>query len=353
MLHGERLLEALSAAIARRRPAGAARRHGRAAAGPAPGRARRGFARPVERSPRRSARGREVVIVPGNHDHQLLAPWLARRAELNAPPQPLGLQSEVDVERRRAAGGARRRARARGRCASAIRASGCARTSTRPTATTATCTRRCRCSSGSAPAHGADAERRRRARRAAEDYEAVLAPIYAWIHAVAAGASRAQRAARQPFDDDGVRSSTRRRRSSDDASRRAWHRRGCARRATARRGLRRLASAVGLNRAGFGPLHADLSGVRAAQGRAAGIRGGARRAAGRGPLRDLRAHTPRRPARRATIRPSGQRRRARACSTRGCWVHEPAFLGPDPARSPYRAGFAVDARRAAGAAGDS
>ena len=25
----------------------------------------------------------------------------------------------------------------------------------------------------------------------------------------------------------------------------------------------------------------------------------------------------------------------------GSWVHEPAFLGPDPARSPYRAGFAV------------
>jgi hypothetical protein len=26
----------------------------------------------------------------------------------------------------------------------------------------------------------------------------------------------------------------------------------------------------------------------------------------------------------------------------GCWVHEPAFLGPDPARSPYRPGFAVE-----------
>jgi hypothetical protein len=25
----------------------------------------------------------------------------------------------------------------------------------------------------------------------------------------------------------------------------------------------------------------------------------------------------------------------------GCWVEEPAFLGPDPARSPYRAGFGV------------
>ncbi len=25
----------------------------------------------------------------------------------------------------------------------------------------------------------------------------------------------------------------------------------------------------------------------------------------------------------------------------GCWVHQPAFLGPDPSASPYRAGFAA------------
>jgi hypothetical protein len=25
----------------------------------------------------------------------------------------------------------------------------------------------------------------------------------------------------------------------------------------------------------------------------------------------------------------------------GCWVHEPSFLGPRPAESPYRAGFAA------------
>jgi hypothetical protein len=25
----------------------------------------------------------------------------------------------------------------------------------------------------------------------------------------------------------------------------------------------------------------------------------------------------------------------------GCWVHEPSFLGPSPASSPYRAGFCV------------
>jgi hypothetical protein len=37
---------------------------------------------------------REVVIVPGNHDHQLVAPWLERRASVSAAP--LALESEVD-----------------------------------------------------------------------------------------------------------------------------------------------------------------------------------------------------------------------------------------------------------------
>src|SRR5262249_32801835 len=41
--------------------------------------------------------GTEVVIVPGNHDHQLLAPWLGRRFRTAAPPS-LGLESEVTWE---------------------------------------------------------------------------------------------------------------------------------------------------------------------------------------------------------------------------------------------------------------
>jgi hypothetical protein len=35
--------------------------------------------------------GREVVVLAGNHDHALVEPWLARRAELSAPA-PLGLE---------------------------------------------------------------------------------------------------------------------------------------------------------------------------------------------------------------------------------------------------------------------
>src|SRR5579884_4047504 len=37
---------------------------------------------------------REVVVVAGNHDHQLIAPWLERRASVAA--SPLELESAVD-----------------------------------------------------------------------------------------------------------------------------------------------------------------------------------------------------------------------------------------------------------------
>ena len=39
--------------------------------------------------------GREVALVPGNHDHLLLRSWLARRAALDGSPS-LGLKSELD-----------------------------------------------------------------------------------------------------------------------------------------------------------------------------------------------------------------------------------------------------------------
>ena len=34
--------------------------------------------------------------MPGNHDHQLLAPWLERRAR-HGPPPPLGLETQVEM----------------------------------------------------------------------------------------------------------------------------------------------------------------------------------------------------------------------------------------------------------------
>ena len=87
---------------------------------------------------RRGARAsRELVIVPGNHDHHLIEPWLERRALDGAAPlaleqtgEPVGLAFEAlaelaDADRTRA---------------SPTRESGCATTSTPPTATTSTAT---------------------------------------------------------------------------------------------------------------------------------------------------------------------------------------------------------------------
>jgi Calcineurin-like phosphoesterase len=43
----------------------------------------------------RALKGRELVLVAGNHDHALIEPWLALRAELPAP-NPLGLEQLLE-----------------------------------------------------------------------------------------------------------------------------------------------------------------------------------------------------------------------------------------------------------------
>jgi hypothetical protein len=45
----------------------------------------------------RALDGRELVLVAGNHDHALIEPWLALRAEL-PEPEPLGLQQLLEPE---------------------------------------------------------------------------------------------------------------------------------------------------------------------------------------------------------------------------------------------------------------
>ncbi len=52
-------------------------------------------ARPVLEAIGTAMSGREVVMVAGNHDHALLAPWLMRRMELERPPR-LGLEQRLD-----------------------------------------------------------------------------------------------------------------------------------------------------------------------------------------------------------------------------------------------------------------
>jgi hypothetical protein len=187
--------------------------------------------------------GGEVIIVPGNHDHHLLDAWLSRRARAGAPPA-LGLESVVDW-----LGGdpladlADWLAPARVRAAYpgvwlredvyAMHGHYSARHTTIPMFErlgAAFMTR----ALGEPPGGPARAE----------DYEATLAPLYAWIHAVAqtAGGSVAR---------------------SQRASSRAW--RTLTRRSGGRSLRRRAVVTVfpavvaALNRAGLGPLQSDVS----------------------------------------------------------------------------------------------
>jgi predicted phosphodiesterase len=52
-------------------------------------------ARPVFEDLGRALAGRELVIVAGNHDHALVEPWLARRG-LEVQPPPLGVEQLLD-----------------------------------------------------------------------------------------------------------------------------------------------------------------------------------------------------------------------------------------------------------------
>ena len=88
---------------------------------------------------------REIVLVPGNHDHGLLRGWLERR-----DPTPLGLEIPVAWDSREPLGAvvaALEPASVR----VAYPGCGCARMCMRLTATMVIATTPCRFSSGSAP----------------------------------------------------------------------------------------------------------------------------------------------------------------------------------------------------------
>ncbi len=275
--------------------------------------------------------GAEVVIVPGNHDHHLLDGWLTRRAAAG-PPAPLRLQSAVDwvpgeplAALAAALPGAVVRAFYPGVWLRddvyAIHGHYLDRHTTVPMFE--------RLAAGGmalilrSPIAGA---------HPAEDYEAILAPIYAWMHTLAQW--------REPPTGEG----------SIGPSTRAWqalgHGGGELRRGGVARS-RRLALGVGLraaiavfNAAGVGPLRADLSPTEL---RSAGLRALADVLAALGVRAPyvLFGHTHRAgplggddPA--EWVSPNGSR-----LINSGCWVDEPAFLGAVPARSPYRPGFVV------------
>jgi hypothetical protein len=264
----------------------------------------------------------EVVIVPGNHDHRLLRPWLGRRAA-DGSAAAFGLEAAVDwregepLERLAAwLGPARTRAAYPGVWLRddvyAMHGHYGDRNTTVPILE--------RLGAG---VMGRVLDGRNGRPASAEDYEATLAPMYAWIDAVAEqggfGAGRGGSVQVRAWR--GLQRSSRRR----------------VRAGVVALGFRTLVFA--LNRAGIGPLRPDLSGSE--------LRRGGLRAFGQ-VLADLRisgghvmfGHTHRAGPlpgddRSEWVTPTGTR-----LLNTGCWVYERGLLGDEPRRSPYRPGFA-------------
>ena len=268
--------------------------------------------------------GSEVVVVPGNHDHRLLRGWLERRAGMPDAP-PLGLETAVDWREGEAL------ARIVEWLAPAeVRAAYPGVWLRRDVYAT----------------HGHYADRHNMvpilerigaglmARvvvepdggpARAEDYEATLAPMYAWIDTVA--------------QSGGVRG-----RGGGGMQVRAWR---ALESPGGGRSLWRVGMAAGfsslvavLNRAGLGPLSADVSGPALRRGGLRGFEEVLRRLRVGG-VHAIFGHT-----HRAGPLPGDERSEWRTASgvsllNAGSWTFEPGFLGDAPQRSPYRPGFSV------------
>ncbi len=266
---------------------------------------------------------REVVVVPGNHDHGLLRGWLERRGT-TPDPSPLGLESAVQWERDEALGalvGCLEPARVRvvypgawlREDVYAIHGHYGDRHTTVPILERlgAGAMARLVAEPGGGPAR-------------AEDYEATLGPMYAWADAIA--------------QSGGLRLG----RSGSSFQVAAWHalngadHRGRLRRGAVGAGF--AAVVAGLNRARLGPLAPDVSGTA--------LRRGALQAFSEVVVRlgvpaphVIFGHT-----HRAGPFPTDDPGEWRAPTGArllnvGSWVHEARFIGDDPQGSPYRPGF--------------
>jgi hypothetical protein len=254
----------------------------------------------------------EVVVVPGNHDHALLRGWLERRD----PSVAFGLESTVEWDAREPLGAVvEALAPARVRVAYpgvwlrgdtyAIHGHYGDRHNTVPIIERlgAGLTLRLAGEPAGGPAR-------------AEDYEAALAPMYAWIDRVA--------------QSGGLRGG-----GGDGSFQiRAWQSLSGAGglRARALSSLFPVLVAV-LNRAGLGPLRADVSGEE--------LRRAALRASEQVLVRlnvpaehVIFGHT-----HRAGPLPGDDRGEWGRLYNTGSWVYEPAWLGDAPRESPYRPGF--------------
>jgi hypothetical protein len=270
--------------------------------------------------------GAEVVIVPGNHDHHLLSGWLERRERTSALPA-LGLESAVAFTEEDPIGalsGWLSPARVRAAYPGVWLRDDVYATHGHyaDRHTTVPMLERVGAGVMARVVREPDA-----GPRCAEDYEKVLAPIYDWIHAIA----------QRGGPDVGE--------SSHGASAQAWHvLEGSSRqrKSLRRRGLIAAFPAViaALNRARIGPLRSDISGPELRRAALVALGEVLSRLEVR-PRDVIFGHT-----HRAGPLPGDERSEWRTAGgsslhNTGCWVHEPSFLGPRPAESPYRAGFGV------------
>jgi hypothetical protein len=267
--------------------------------------------------------GGEIVLVPGNHDHALVSPWLDRRRRDGEPP-PLGLVETASWEPGDAVAAlAQAAAPARVTLAYpgiwlrddvyATHGHYLDRHTTVPTLERLSAGAMGRVV-GPLPARAA----------VPDHYEAALAPIYAWSYALA------QHAGEDTTGTQGV-------------SVRAWRMlAGDGHRPLRRRALAALfpLGVAAVNRAGLGPVRADITG--AALGRA-GVQA---MAAAVDLLGIEAAHVLFGHTHRAGPRPADDLADWTAASgarlwNTGCWVYERQFLGATPYESPYWPGVAL------------
>jgi hypothetical protein len=265
----------------------------------------------------------EIVLVPGNHDHALVAPWLERRHRDGAPP-PLGLAetaawvpSDAIAVLAEAAAPARLTLAYPGVWLRddvyALHGHYLDRHITVPTLERLSAGAMGRIV-GAVPETGARPD----------DYERALAPIYAWSTALA-----------QHADDETT--------GTHNVSVRAYRMlSGNGHRPLRRRALIALfpLTVAAVNRAGLGPVRADVSGAELAR---AGVRamGEAVERLGIEAAHVLFGHTHRvgpRPADATAdwTTPAGVR-----LHNTGCWVYERQFVSTTPYESPYWPGTAI------------
>jgi hypothetical protein len=265
----------------------------------------------------------ELVLVPGNHDHMLVGPWLERRRR-EGPAPPLGLAerptwSEEDPVAALAAAAAP----ARMTLAYpglwlrddvyATHGHYLDRHTTVPTFERIGAGIMGRIV-GALPAGGVEPDH----------YEAALAPIYAWSYALAQHA------------DEGATGTA-------NVSVRVWRTlAGDGHRPLRRRALAALfpLGIVAINRSGIGPVRADVSG--AALGRA-GVRamGEAVDRLGIEAAHVIFGHTHRAGPRDGDDPADWTAASGARLHNAGCWVYERHFLGATPYESPYWPGVAI------------